>query len=367
MAGAIAHYYNNLMMVVLGNLELAADETSDPALVTTSVTEALRASHQAAAMGRMMLTYLGQTMGKREPVELAAVCRSALAELSAGLSHNARLEVPLEGLVVSADAAQVKQVLSNLVINANEALGERPGDLIVTVAAVPASAIPEMVPAGWTPKAGIYACLSVADTGCGMGSDALEKIFEPFFSTKFIGRGLGLAMVLGIVKAHDEAIGVQCRPGAGAVFRVFLPLVAVQPPSSVQPASVAPETVPGRGLVLAVDDHRMLRNLVLSMLKHTGYEAIGAADGAEALEIFRRRRDEICCVLCDLSMPGMNGWETLAALRQIRQDIPVILCSGYDEACVMAGQRDERPQAFLGKPFDPAALKTALEKALAGT
>ncbi len=232
MAGAIAHYYNNLMTVVLGNLELAADEISDPRLVATSVTEALKASHQAATLGRMMLTYLGQTIGKREPVELAAVCRETLAELSPGLSRNAQLEVPLEGLVVSADAAQVKQVLSNLVSNANEALGERPGDLTVTVATIPASAIPaaEMIPAGWNSKAGDYACLSVADTGCGMGPEALEKIFEPFYSTKFTGRGLGLAMVLGIVKAHEGAICVQSRPGAGAVFRIFLPLAAVQPP-----------------------------------------------------------------------------------------------------------------------------------------
>jgi two-component system, cell cycle sensor histidine kinase and response regulator CckA len=200
-----------------------------------------------------------------------------------------------------------------------------------------------------------------------MGSEALENIFEPFYSTKFTGRGLGLAVVRGIVKAHEGAICVQSRPGAGAVFRVFLPLAAVQAPGSVQPASVVPETAPGRGLVLAVDDEPMLRNLVLSMLKHLGREAIAAADGAEALEIFRRHRDEICCVLCDLTMPGMNGWETLTALRKIRPDIPVILSSGYDEARVMAGQHDQLPHAFLGKPYDHTALKTALEMALAGT
>jgi len=232
MAGAIAHHYNNLIMVVLGNLELAADETSDPPLVATSITEALKASHRAAAMGRLMLTYLGQSMGKREPLELAAVCREALAELSAGLSRNARLEVafPREGLLVSADAAQLKQVLSNLVINADEALGEGPGDITVTIAALPASALPaaEMAPAGWNPTAGNYACLSVADTGCGVDSETLEKIFEPFFSTKFTGRGLGLPVVLGIVKAHAGAIRVDSQPGKGTVFRVFLPLVAVK-------------------------------------------------------------------------------------------------------------------------------------------
>jgi two-component system, cell cycle sensor histidine kinase and response regulator CckA len=263
MAGAIAHYYNNLMTVVLGNLELAADEISDPSLVATSVTEALKASHQAATMGRMMLTYLGQTMGKartpgagrglprgpRRAVRRPVAQRPARGP-SRGTCRFGRRGASETSPVESGDQRQ-------------RGPGRGPGDITVTVAAIPASAIPaaEMVPAGWNPKAGDYACLSVADTGCGMGPEALEKIFEPFYSTKFTGRGLGLAMVLGIVKAHEGAICVQSRPGAGAVFRIFLPLAAVQPPSSVQPAAVAPETVPGRGLVLAVDDHPMLRNL----------------------------------------------------------------------------------------------------------
>ncbi len=202
-----------------------------------------------------------------------------------------------------------------------------------------------------------YACLEVADTGCGIAAGDIEKVFEPFFSKKFVGRGLGLPVVLGIVKAHQGAITVESKPGRGSVFRVFLPLTTeailqkpIQTPQGQRAAGV--------GTVLVVDDEPALRKAVGFALKKSGFTVLVAADGVEAVEIFGQHREEISCVMCDLTMPRMNGWQTLAALRKLAPDIPVILSSGYSESQAMEGDHAERPQAFLSKPYE---FKTLVE------
>jgi CheY-like chemotaxis protein len=198
-----------------------------------------------------------------------------------------------------------------------------------------------------------------------MNPETLDRIFDPFFSTRFTGRGLGLPVVLGIVKAHGGAVFVESSPGAGTAVHVLLPL-ADELPSATAPSPVGVPATPvaGKGLVLVVDDEPAIRSLAQGMLRRLGFEAILAPNGANAVEIFQQRPREIRCILCDLTMPGMNGWETLSALRQIRADIPVILCSGYDEAAVMADTWADRPQSFLGKPYGMKTLSDSLAKAL---
>ena len=191
----------------------------------------------------------------------------------------------------------------------------------------------------------------MADTGCGIADKDIEKLFDPFFTTKFTGRGLGLPVVLGIVRRAGGGITVESKPGQGSVFRVFLPVISRRsPPSLPEKAAKAPE-IEGGGTVLLIEDEEQVRNMAEVMLTRLGYTVLEARDGIEAVEIFRQHQDEIRCVLSDLTMPRMDGWETLAALRKISPDIPVILSSGYDEAQVMAGEHPERPQAFLGKPY----------------
>lgn len=192
----------------------------------------------------------------------------------------------------------------------------------------------------------------------------MEKLFDPFFSTKFTGRGLGLPVVMGIVKAHEGAVTVESRPGQGATFRVFLPVTAEEPLQARKAEPVVSRAVEEQGLVLLVEDEPMVRNTAQRMLRHIGYEVIEAADGAEAVEVFRQHQEQIRCVLCDLTMPRMDGWETLEALRKLATNIPVILASGYDEARVMAGKHPDQPQVFLHKPYALADLKAALAAAL---
>jgi CheY-like chemotaxis protein len=272
--------------------------------------------------------------------------------------------LPAPGPTVSTNANQIHQVLTNLVTNAWEAMPEARGRICVDLKAVAAAALPtaQRFPVDWQPKDPVYACLAVADTGSGIEQENVEQLFDPFFSTKFIGRGLGLSVVLGIVRAHHGALTVERESGRGSVFRVFLPvsMAAVPPPV---PAAFA-QPAAGRGTVLVVDDEPAVRTMVGYALRHWGYTVLEAEDGLAALAVFAQHREEIRCVLCDLTMPLMNGWETLTALRKLSPGIPVILSSGYDEAQAMAGEHPELPQAFLRKPYELRVLNDRISQAL---
>jgi PAS domain S-box-containing protein len=367
MAGAIAHHFNNQLGVVIGNLEMIIDGLPQGAGEVHSLTAAMRAAQKAAEMSGLMLTYLGQSFDKRESLDLSETCLRSLPILRAAIRGKVALEtaLPTPGPVVSANANQIQQILTNLITNAWEAIGDGQGSIYLNVKAVSPQDIPaaHRHPINWQPQDHVYACLEVADTGGGIADKDIEKIFDPFFSSKFTGRGLGLAVVLGIVKAHDGAITVESEPGQGSVFRVFLPVSAEefrrQPDKAFQPLAIE-----ASGAILLVDDEEMVRDMAAIMLKRLGYSVLEAKDGGEALEVFRQRREEIRLVLCDLTMPRMDGWETLTALRKLDPDVPVILASGYDEARVMAGDHPERPEAFLGKPYKLKELGDAIGQAL---
>ena len=203
----------------------------------------------------------------------------------------------------------------------------------------------------------------MADSGSGIADKDIEKIFDPFFSSKDAGRGLGLSVVLGIVRAHGGGVTVKSEPGRGSAFRVFLPVSAAKVLRQPDQAEQSPEIDRG-GTVLLVEDEPMVRKVVQAALESLGFAVLLAKDGVEAVEVFRQHQDEVRCVLCDLTMPRMNGWETLAALRKLAPGLPVILASGYDTAHVMAGDHPELPQAFLSKPYRLQGLRDAIGRAL---
>ena len=231
----------------------------------------------------------------------------------------------------------------------------------VSHADIPAS---KRFPIDWQPQEIAYACLEVTDTGCGIADKDIEKIFDPFFSTKFTGRGLGLPVVLGIVKAHSGAVTVESKPGRGSIFRVFLPVSAEEIPRQPDKADPVSE-IEESGTVLLVEDEEQVRKMARIMLTHLGFTVLEAKDGVEAVEVFQQHQNEIRCVLSDLTMPRMDGWDTLAALRKLSPDIPVILSSGYDEAQVMANEHTELPNAFLGKPYQLKELRETIRRTLA--
>ena len=374
MAGAIAHHFNNQLQAVMLSLELAMDELPRDAAPVALLTDALLAARKAAEVSTRMLTYLGQSHDQHEPLDLADVCRRCLPLLRAAMPQRVDLvtDLPSPGPGVRANANQLQQVLTNLVTNAWEANGPGPGTIRLTVKTVAASALPgtKRFPIDWQPRPAAYACVEIADTGGGIPPDDVEKLFDPFFSSKFAGRGLGLPVVLGIARVHDGGVTVDSEPDRGSVFRIFFPLSAdaVAPAGSDRTPPVS-RAAPAAGrttrrTVLVVDDEPAVRHGVARALRQNGFTVLTAEDGVDALAVFQQHRHQIACVLCDLTMPRMNGWETLTALRRLAPEIAVILASGYSEAQVMEGDHPERPQAFLHKPYHLATLIAAIDRAL---
>jgi two-component system cell cycle sensor histidine kinase/response regulator CckA len=368
MAGAIAHHFNNQLQVVMGNLEMALGKLPQDGTPIRSLNAAMQGTVRAMEVSKAMLTYIGQTPGKREPQDLSEICRLGLIMLRATAPKDVLLEsdLPSPGPAISADVTQLQQVLTGLITNAWEALGDEGGAIRLTVRTVPPTDIPtaNRFPTEWQPQDNAYACLEVTDPGCGIEGKDIESLFDPFFTTKFTGRGLGLTAALGIVRALHGVVTVESEPGRGSTFRIFLPVTEEKVPYRPDQAAKAPEMESG-GTVLLVEDDQVLREVTGEMLFQMGFTVLEAKDGVEAVEVFQEHEGEIRCVLCDLTMPRMDGWATLAALRRLKPGIPVILVSGYDESKVMAGDHAELPQAFLQKPYHYKELRDMIGHTLA--
>jgi PAS domain S-box-containing protein len=365
MAGAIAHNFNNLFFTILGNLEMALEEVPSTSPGHDYIETALRTIHQASEMSGLMQSYLGQRPGNARPVDLAELCRERLPLLRSTFPKGMALaaDLPAAGPVVRVDPGDMAQVLTHLITNAREAMETAGGTVHVTVSRVAATAIPveNRFPLKWSPSEGDHGCLTVSDSGPGIRRDHLDQIFDPFFTTRFTGRGLGLAIVLGVVRRYNGGVVVESRPDLRTTFRVLLP-VSEEPALPKEEKRAAEPVQETDGLILVVDDEEMVRSVAAEMLKRIGWQVLTAADGHGAVETFRAHRDRIDMVLLDLSMPGMNGWEALAAIRSIHPDVPAILASGYDEAHVMSGDHTEHPHAFLKKPYTRNELSAVVNR-----
>jgi PAS domain S-box-containing protein len=376
MAGAIAHHFNNQLETVMLSLDMLRGDLARGMDAEDTLNGAMQAARRAAEVSGLMLTYLGQSRASREPMDFAATCLQALPLLLLPMPKrvNLKTEIPNAGPVIRSDASQIRQILANLLTNAWEAIVNC-GSICLAVKTVASAEIPiaRRFPIDWQPQNDAYACLEVHDSGTGISPADFEKLFDPFFSSKFTGRGLGLPVVLGIVRAHEGVITVESQPGQGSIFRIFFPVdaktVSSQKNKSAESAPTvnasASEAKPA-GAVLLVEDEISLRKVAANALKALGLKVFVAVDGVEAVELFQLHRDEISLVLCDLTMPRMDGWETILALRKLSPAIPVILSSGYDEARVMRGDHPEMPQAFLSKPYEFETLKRTVFNTLNG-
>ena len=335
-----------------------------------------QAARRASELARQMLAYSGKGKFILDQVNLAVLAREMAHLLEVSVSKRARLECRLADHLpcFEGDVTQIRQVIMNLITNASDALGDQDGSILLStgVQNCDRATLDQTIEALRLGREqplpeGPYVYLEVQDTGCGMDAATQKRIFDPFFTTKFTGRGLGLAAVLGIVRGHRGAITIDSQPGRGTRFRVFFP-------AQMAPATAAPRRTGdtaqihkwrGKGTVLIADDEATIRTVAAKMLTRLGFEVLAAADGQEALDLFRLHAERIVCVLLDLTMPQLDGEQTFHEIRRIDPAIKVILCSGYSEQEAVERFVGEGLGGFLQKPYSLGALETVLKGVVA--
>ncbi len=366
LAGGIAHDFNNILGGILGNACLAQMDLPAGSGPRSHLDIVIQSTQRAAELCRQMLAYSGRGRFVVRRLDLNVLVRETLSLLGASISKKAELSLELaqELPAVDADAAQMRQVLMNLVINASEALGDRAGRIRIRtgVERLDRARLQAIHPAGEAME-GDYIFLEVLDTGCGMSTQSVSRIFDPFFSTKFLGRGLGLSAVLGIVRGHRGALEVQSEEGRGSSFRMFLPQVEGKT-EGIEPGMPELEDWHGQGTVLVVEDEPVLRAVTVRILEALGFEVIEACDGLDGVVRFRENADRLVAVLLDLTMPKLDGAEVLAQMRSAQPEIPVLLMSAFEERDAVQRFGDASPAGFLQKPFLPADLQRKLRSIL---
>ena len=368
LAGGIAHDFNNLLMAIMGHTDLALAELSPVSPVREHLEEVEKASRRAADLCRQMLAYSGKGRFVIESLDLGEVVKEMADMLALSISKKANLQYRFSPDLprIEADASQIRQVVMNLIINASEAIGDDPGIISLATGAMECDrAYLRGLGEGDKLPEGRYVFLEVTDTGSGMDKEMRKKIFDPFFTTKFTGRGLGLAAVLGIVRGHRGTIKVYSEVGKGSTFKVLLPATgkAAMP---VTGPKVPNEGWKGTGTVLLADDEEMVRQVGVSMLETLGFRVLTAADGQEAVEVFRAHMDEIRCVVLDLTMPRMDGEETFREIRRLHPGARVILTSGYNEQQVTQRFAGGGLAGFIQKPYKLNDFQSTLHQVLEG-
>lgn len=370
MAAGVAHDFNNLLMVVIGHADMLLKTTpaTDPRRVPLE--EIRKAAMRSAELSRQMLTYAGKSTVVLHEVCIHTLIQAALPGFRRALPVNITLRVDLAAQLpmVKADAAQFQTLLGNLVDNAREAIGEAPGRIVLRTGRVYLSA-DDLRDAAVVvaPGADGYAFLAIEDTGCGMDADTRERMFDPFFSTKFPGRGLGLPTVLGIVRGHGGTVKVTSEPGAGTTVTVYFPALAGPAGVSAPDAGATVEDLScsGRRGILVVDDEAGIRRMIQKVLERAGYQVYCAANGAEGLALFKEKQELFALVLLDLKMLPMDGEAMMGGLRALDPHIPVIISTGYPQEGRQAALRHLGFAAMLEKPYSPRSLLEMVQRTLA--
>ncbi len=363
LAGGIAHDFNNLLTGILGHANLARTSAGVSEGVLNHLRNVETGATRAAELCQQMLAYSGRGRFLVEPLDLNQLIRDTLPLLQSSLVRaRVRSELAGQPVVVTGDVTQLRQVVMNLVMNAADALPPTGGDIRIRTGRREFNDA-ELARArvGETCAPGNYAFLEITDTGCGMDPATQARIFDPFFTTKFTGRGLGLAAALGIVRSHSGALNVESEPGRGSVFTLILPACA-EPLTDTGEASTATPWRRG-GRVLVVDDEAPVREVAAQMIRTFGFFVVVAADGAEAVKTVGRDA-AFDLVFLDLTMPGLDGIETLTQLRKIAPRIRVLLVSGYSENERIADLASDGTVVFMQKPFTRAKLEQKLREAL---
>jgi two-component system, cell cycle sensor histidine kinase and response regulator CckA len=366
LAGGIAHDFNNLLTGILGNASLARlslqPQQTD---LASSLHNIEQSSMRAADLCKQLLAYAGKGRFVIERLDLSSLVQETAHMLEVSINKKTALQLHLAAALppFQGDATQIRQVLMNLVINASEAIGDRPGIVTIETKRVQVTAdylqrfaIHEHL------SDGEYLALEVTDNGSGMSAETQARIFDPFYTTKFTGRGLGLAAVLGIVRGHKGAIKVYSEQGRGTTFKLLFPALQDDGATTAKMNFATATPWRGSGHVLIIDDEQSVRTVANRMFQMLGFTTAIAVDGLEGVEIVRASPTAFTLVLLDLTMPRMDGEETLRNLQTINPNIRIILSSGFNEQSTINRFVGRGIAGFLPKPFTIEMLTEQLRK-----
>jgi two-component system CheB/CheR fusion protein len=366
LAAGVAHDFNNLLTGMVGNasLLLNAMPEGDPAKL--ALESIVSGGERAADLTRQLLAYAGKGRFYAERVDLSEVVMRTgrLIHQSIPPAVQIRMDLDKRLPLLLADPSQVQQVAMNLMINAAEAIGAEGGVVLVTTGqqTVTHEPLPDLYQVEKVAP-GEYVFLEVRDNGSGMDEPTIKRIFDPFFTTKFTGRGLGLAAVLGIIRQHKGAVQVHSVPGRGSSFRTLFAVAETAPPPKAEGEGC--KNLRGAGTILVVDDEEMIRNFSKSALESYGYHVLLAADGYEGVRLFQENSAAITLVLLDVAMPGMDGGATLQRIREIRTDIPVLICSGFGDLDVEDRFAKSEISGYFAKPYTVKQLARKVKECMA--
>ncbi len=363
LAGGIAHDFNNLLTTILGHISLALMKLGPRHQAARGLRDAETAAERAAELTQQLLRFSRKTPVELKPIDLNQSLETVIGLLQHSIDRETDLEVSLAPQLwaVEADRGQIEQVIMNLCVNARDAIEEGGRIRVHSANRFVDEAYCRTHAQG---RVGEFVEFGVSDTGCGMDEATRARVFEPFFTTKEVGKGtgLGLAMVYGIVKDHRGWVEVQSDQGQGSAFRVFLPRTHRALVSEAK--ALLPRLHHGVETVLLAEDEEAVRKLGLEILERHGHSVLEARDGQEAIDLFRRHRDQIGLVVLDLTMPRRTGWEAFHEVRRLKPDVPVILSSGYSLEAGPQAARQFGAEAFLPKPYKAQQLLTLVQKVL---
>ncbi len=365
LAGGIAHDFNNILTAIIGCAELISLDVPPGSLTERNLQELLKAGHRAKDLVKQILAFSRRSDQERKPLRVDSTLKEALKLLRASLPSTIEIvqDINGEGGFVQADPTQIHQVVMNLCTNSAQAMEEKGG--VLTVGWMPVEIDGAMASRHADLRPGPYMRLAVKDTGQGIPPEILERVFDPYFTTKEMGKGtgLGLAVVHGIAKGHGGAVTVSSEIGKGSVFEVYLPRL-----DGVEAArdSMRPVPLPlgGRERILFIDDEPALVEIGRQILEHLGYEVEGRTSSTEALALFTHEVGHFDLVITDMTMPNMTGDRLAREVLRLRPDIPVILCTGYSEKVSDEQARNMGIRELVMKPLVMRDLAQSVRRAL---
>ncbi len=366
LSGGIAHDFNNILAIIMGNCSLAKRDKENAGEFIPKIE---KAAERAAELCRQMLAYAGKAQFVQARVDFRSLVGEMVDMLEKTTPQNAGIKFDCTPDIspIHGDSSQLNQVVMNLIINASEAIGKVQGEIRVSLSETTMhDGHSEKDYNGKAIPAGSYVCLEVSDNGCGMDEETKWRIFEPFYTTKFTGRGLGMSAVLGIINSHKGALQLQSRLGQGSTFKVYLPVQKMDSAQERPVQQAAESQWRGHGTILLAEDEDQIRNIAKTYLEEFGFTVVEAANGKEALDLYQKNASDISLVLTDIGMPIMDGYALFNALKQLKPTLPIIISSGFGDADVTSRIDHGDIAGLISKPYTPVELSNVLKSVLEG-